>query len=291
LECVFDKVDPEFATTKGFNCRLSVLLRQDGFSFLVVHAESNKILRLSSYTLSHEDCRYTDFAGWPVNGRDYFLQLQKIDILQNTYSRIYIAADSYKYTTAPYNFLLQDNSKELILAAHEVKSDEEILVEPVFDLGPAIAILLPKYISEYCSKIFAGSNLRSAPSVFVKGILRQNSQIIAKQVFINIHNDYFEITVIQGLRLQYLNTFRYTAPSDVLYYVVFILEQLGLMPSEQDIVLMGKVSVDSHIYEQLKLYCGSLRFAENPEGLEYSDLFKGIGLSQFYTLLNIPLCE
>jgi hypothetical protein len=291
LECILNQVDPQFETTQGFNYRLSILLCQDGFSFLVTHATSQKVLKLASYKLNHSDIQHGEMGVWPKNGSDYFELLSKVDCAQQSYSRIDIAVASFKITIAPHDFLKPGNELNVISAAYPVASDEEIISEPVFDLGPVTAILVPGYIPKFCTKLFPGSFLRSASAVFVKGVLRQHSQLIARQVFINIYPGFFEITVIQGLRLLYLNAFRYSAPSDVLYYVIFVLEQLGFVPSEEKVTLMGEITDNSTIYSQLKMYCGSLNFITKPEELEYGEAFAGIAMHNYFTLLNIPICE
>lgn len=290
MECTYNQVDPLYETTQGLNYRLSMLLCQDGFSFLVTHAQTHQILKLASYKLGHDDIKYNGLAGWPLNAYEYFALLKKIDFLKLNYRHIDIAVSSFKITTAPYDFLKQ-NTLDIISAAHSVGLEEEIQVEPVFDLGPAVAMLIPAYIKENCMGLFPDAVIRSAPAVFVKGVIRKHSQLIARQVFINLHREYFEISVIQGIRLLYLNTFRYSTPSDVLYYVIFVLEQLGFVPSEQDVTLMGDVASGSTIAEELKMYCGSLRFAECPDGITYGEAFADVAMHQYFTLLNIPLCE
>jgi hypothetical protein len=291
LECILNQVDPQFETTQGFKYRLSVLLCQDGFSFLVTHAISKKALRLASYTIATADIQHGDMGGWPLNGDAYFEKLKEVDFIRQAYHRVDIAVASYKITLAPSEFFEFGNKMNIMSATHSVSADEVILTEPVFDLGPATAILMPGYIREYCEKLFPGSWLHNAPAVFVKGVLHKYSKIIARQVFINIHRGYFEIALIQGSRLLYLNAFRYTSHSDVLYYVIFVLEQLGFVPSEEKITLMGEISGSEIVCSQLKMYCASICFAELPEGIEFGDAFSGIALHQYFTLINIPECE
>lgn len=291
MECTYNQVDPLYDTTQGLNYRLSMLLCQDGFSFLVTHMHTLQILKLASYKLGPDDIRYNGLAGWPVNASEYFALIKKIDFLKLNYRHIDIAVSSFKITTAPYEFLKQADAMEIISAAHAVSPDEEMQLEPVFDLGPAVAMLVPAYIRENCMGLFPEAVQRCGPAVFVKGVMRKHSQLIARQVFINIRREYFEISVIQGVRLLYLNTFRYSTPSDVLYYVIFVLEQLGFIPSEQDVTMMGEVVPGSTIAEELKMYCGSLHFAECPDGISYSEAFSDVAMHQYFTLLNIPLCE
>lgn len=291
MECILNQVDPQFETSQGLNYRLSVLLCQDGFSFLVTHADSLKVLKLSSYKLDHAGIHPDESNGWPKSGNDYFEDLKKVDLIQMSWQRVEVAVASQKITIAPHTFMEEGNDVNIISAAYPVTQAEQILTETVFDLGPVTAILVPRGVIEYCAAIFPGAFLRNAAAVFVKGVLRKHSQLIARQVFINIHHGFFEITVIQGLRLLYLNAFRYSSPSDVLYYVIFVLEQLGFVPSEEKVTLMGDITANSTIFLQLKMYCGSLNFVTKPVELEYGEAYKEIAMHLYFTLLNMPICE
>lgn len=291
MECILNQVDPQFETTQGYNYRLSVLLCQDGFSFLITHAISRKVLKLSSYKLAHSDNQPDEMGGWPKNGNDYFEQLKKTDFSQSSYQRVDIAVASHKITIAPYDFVDQDNELNIISAAYPVHPDEEILKGPVSDQGPVTAVLVPRYVRKFCSEIFPGSGIHPAAAIFVMGLLRKHSQLITRQVFINLYAGFFEITVTQGLRLLYLNAFRYSAPSDVLYYIIFVLEQLGFDPAEEKVTVAGEISENSTIYTELKMYCESLNFISKPEELKYGDAFAEIDYHHYFTLLNIPLCE
>ena len=291
MECTYNQVDPLYDTTQGLNYRLSILLCQDGFSFLVTHAVSQRVMKIASYRLIHTGIQQDETGGWPVSGDNYFARLKKVEITQLTYQRVDIAVASHKITVAPHDFLKPDNVMNIISAAYPVSENEEILTEAISDPGPATAILIPRYIPEFCATTFPGSFLRSAAAVFVKGILRKHSRSIARQVFVHIHPGFFEITVIQGVRLLYLNAFKYAAPSDVLYFVIFVLEQLGFVPSEEKVTLMGDITESSEIFTGLKMYCQSLQFVEKPDELKFGEAFAGIAMHTYFILLNIPLCE
>jgi len=291
LECILNQVDPQFETSQGLNYRLSVLLCQDGFSFLVTHADSQKVLKLSSYKLNHTGIHPDETNGWPISGNDYFEELKKVDCTLMAWQRVDIAVATQKITIAPHSFMENGNDLNIISAAYTIKPVEHILTEAVFDLGPVTAILVPRYVVENCSVIFPDAYLRNSAAILVKGVLRKYSQLTARQVFIVIHHSFFEITVIHGLRLHYLNAFRYLSPSDVLYYVIFVLEQLGFVPSEEKITLMGDISANSTIFLQLKMYCGSLNFIAKPVELLYGEAFADVAMHKYFTLLNIPICE
>lgn len=293
MECILNQVDPQFEATQGLHYRLSVLLWEDGFSFLVTDAGTKRILKLASYKLVHSGIHISETGSWPNSGDEYFEQLKNTEneFTQTAYSRIDIAIATHKLTVAPQNFIHGGNNLSIMSAAHFVSDSEEILSESIFDLGPVASIAFPDYIKEYCETIFPGSKLHAAPAVFIKGVVRSHAHLIARQVFINVYSSFFEITVIQGSRLLYLNAFRYNAPSDVLYYVIFVLEQLGFVPSEENITMMGDISMNETIFTQLKMYCASINFATRPEGIESGEAFDGIEIHKYFSLLNLPICE
>jgi hypothetical protein len=291
LECILNQVDPQFDNAQGLQYRLSILLSQDGFSFLITDAETQQALKLTSFKTLHADFQHNDAVGWPDNGDRYFDHLKSTGFSLQNWQRVDIAIATHKITLAPASFFTPDNQAEIMAVVHQVQPDEEIITEPVFDLGPVIAMASPRYLTEKCKILFPGAVMHCATSVFVKGLLREHSKIISRQIFINVHHTYFEIVVIQGLRLIYLNSFRYTAASDVLYYVIFVLEQLGFSPSEEHLTVMGEISENDTIFTQLKMYCGSLKTATRPDILQFSQSYDGLSLHQYYTLLNIALCE
>ena len=291
LECLLDKVDPQFETTQGFNYRLSVLLCQDGFSFLVTHAASRKVLKLSSYKLDHTALKPDSTTNWPQTGNEYFEELKKIDSTLMSWQSVDIAIASHKITLAPHSFMQDGNDLNIISAAYTVNPAEQLLSDPLSHQGPTTAMLVPRYVPEFCAAIFPGSVLHNSAAVFVKGVMLMHSQLTTRHVFINIYQGFFEIALIQGLRLLFLNAFRYSSPSDVLYYVIFVLEQLGFVASEEKVTLMGDVDANSTIFLQLKMYCGSIDFIAKPTEIEYGETFAEVAMHNYFTLLNIPICE
>jgi hypothetical protein len=291
LECILNQVDPQFEANQVFLYRLSILLCPDGFSFLVTHSVSKKVLKLSVYRLSDADYEHSVMGGWPVAGSDYLDVLTHAGFCHQPFKRIDIAVASYKVTVAPADFFEFGNKFNIMSAAHSVNENEIILTEPVFDLGPVTAALIPGYIRAFCDSQFPGSWLHNAPAVFVKGVLQKYSKLIIRQVFINIHRGYFEIAIIQGSLLLYLNSFRYSSASDVLYYIIFVLEQLGFVPSEEKVTLSGEFSESEIVLSQLKMYCGSINYSEKPDGIEFGEAFRNIDLHKYFTLINLPGCE
>ena len=180
--------------------------------------------------------------------------------------------------------------EELYKAAHELGMNEIILQDTVIENGPCTLLAMPQNLLDLSYQLFPSAHLHSASTVWVKGIIQAHSQVPTRQTFINIYSSFFEISIVQGSRLLFLNAFKYNAPSDVLYYVIFILEQLGLTPSEEEVVIMGYTEEKSLICEQLRLYCSKLTLAKAPINMELDRFPNGFSVHTYFTLLSLPLC-
>lgn len=287
MERILHQVDPQFEPALGFQYRLSILLKQDGYSFLVCDTHTEKILLLSDYKNTATAYPSSKQGRWPANFSDYFNTLENIDLFKLSYLRTEIAIASDKITVAPARFLEGENAATVVSASLRKFTDESLIVGTILDNGASVAILLPQNIVAQCVAIFPGSIFKCVPAVFAKGLLAQNAQSDDRKIFIQIWESYFEVAVIQGARLLFLNAFNYAEPSDVLYYFIFILEQLGFVPSEEEITLMGYIDKNDLVYGLLKMYCGKLLLAQIPNGYKVSPGFSNIAWHKYFTLLNL----
>jgi len=290
VECLFTKVDPQFAATQGFKYRLSVLLGLDGFSFLVTHGVSRKIMCMSSYVLTAADLEFGKSNGWATDGELYFEQLSLVDLVHFQYQRIDVALVSNKFTVAPDAYMA-DHSATLMSAAHELTADERILVENVYPDGPSVAISIPDYVRAHCDHLFPHAHYHAASTVFLQGIMRHHRGSETRTLYIHFHRRFFEIAALEGTELIFMNAFSYSMPEDILYFVLFVIEQLGMTAAQQSVMISGPYCETASLSSQLRTYCGSVPYMPRPEDLGYGEVLSGVGFHRYLTWLNMPLCE
>ena len=291
MECILNLVDPQFAATQGFKYRLSVLLCHDGFSFLVSHSITRKIMLMASYKLSPDDLLQHELGEWPEYGHAYFEKLKAIDLIRQQYQRTDIAIASTKLTVTPSDFLDSNLAPDMMTAVHQIASNEKIFLDTIGSQGPILAITIPGYLKEYCENIFPDAGLHSEVAIFVRGAVAANKISGNKRVFVNIQHEHFLFLVVGDAALQYLNIFKYSTPEDVAYFLLFVLEQLSLDVATDQITLSGKFCDNIYLNVLLKTYCGLLSYVHEPEELGFGEVLKGIAFYKYFTLLNIPLCE
>jgi hypothetical protein len=290
LECIYDLIDPQFDALSAFSYRMSVLFRTDGFSCLISHADSQRALRLTEYRFPVPDGGRGGTGFGPPEGSRSLVKLSEFFRKLPQCSRTDIAYAVHRFTVAPAAYMKGDAARRILSGVHSLYDEDSVVTDTLIPEGPVVAAAIPARIMTGFEALLPGCVHHSSAFAFARGVLNDHTRQSDRRIFVQIFQDYFEMTVVQGTRLLYLNSFRYAAPADILYYLVFVLEQLGFVPSEEEITLAGEISPDSQIYSDMKTYCGSLRFASARDGFFMRDA-ENIPVHRHFTLLSLSLCE
>ena len=91
-------------------------------------------------------------------------------------------------------------------------------------------------------------------------ILRNYSSHEAGTVFVDFKTDEFSVVVLKENKLLLCQTFAYTAPDDVLYYLLKSCQQFDLSQQQVQLFLSGLIEKDSALYRELYKYFINLEF-------------------------------
>lgn len=83
-------------------------------------------------------------------------------------------------------------------------------------------------------------------------------------VFLNLRNQIAQIVVLERQNLLLYNTFHFTTPADLLYYVLLAYDQFRLNPKEIPVTLSGNILKESELYQVLYRFIREIRFATPP---------------------------
>lgn len=97
----------------------------------------------------------------------------------------------------------------------------------------------------------------------------------------------FTLLAIKDEQLLLVQTYRYTSPLDVVYYLLKICYEFNLTQNETEVELSGLVEKDSALYVELSQYFVQLQFGNTPETLPGESNLPAYYFQPFY---NIALC-
>jgi hypothetical protein len=117
-----------------------------------------------------------------------------------------------------------------------------------------------------------------------------SKDLSSEDVLLSINESRIKFVVKNNHQLLIANQFSVKTEQDVLYYLLFLLEQYQLAPSSVNVCLIGNVNTTSEVYIMLKKYVKNIRFASGHKNLIYSHI-EGAPQHYNYTLLNRLFCE
>jgi len=109
--------------------------------------------------------------------------------------------------------------------------------------------------------------------------------------FINLQPGHFDLVILHEQKVMFCNSFSYKTPDDVLYYIMFVLEQMQLSPDGIELSIAGELGRHAQVVERLSAYLPHLDFLPRNESFRYSHVFEGIPGHYLYTLLSAAECE
>jgi len=109
-------------------------------------------------------------------------------------------------------------------------------------------------------------------------------------LFVNLHQDYFDVVYLKGGKLFFHNTFQYKSKEDFIYFLLAGIEQLKLNPEDVKVILSGDIDRNSIYYEMVYQYIRNSEFIERNDTFRYSYVLDKLLHHKFYILFNCLQC-
>ncbi len=141
----------------------------------------------------------------------------------------------------------------------------------------------------YLEKTFSNSSIRPAGWVTLNLLFRQHS-LVGAGLFLNLHDDLMELCAVKEGSVLFYNVFHYATNEDILYYLLFAIEQFGLSPKELRLAIACQRPVTDPLIESLKRYIPHVRFCVRQPDLLMKGTAAALPEHYYFTLLNQHLC-
>ncbi len=129
-------------------------------------------------------------------------------------------------------------------------------------------------------------------SSMIEGILLQKDLAPAeKSVYIQVEQYFLTITVKEGKKLIFCNSFTFNTSEDFVYFILFVFDQLELNPEKCPVIVFGEITHDSESFSKLYKYIRNLSFGSKPEFIRFGYQFDEVFDHRYFDLYNMHLCQ
>ncbi len=214
--------------------------------------------------------------------------LKHFQFSKKSYKHVYINYFTPQFTLCPNAFYNHENNRALLefnsgtigskfIVTDDVSSDIKLIFAIDEELKSTLDQLFPNHFLKHTLTVI--SKLTLASEEFIK-----------EHIVLAINTNYIEVAVKQEQKLLLANQYSIKTQEDVLYYVLFILEQYHLNPLTTNIKVIGNIDASSSLILSLKKYIKNINLGVGHKSINWSNL-NGMPQHFNYTLLNRLFCE
>ena len=262
---------------KTSNIKLSIHISLNGLSFCIIDLISKEIDFLRTYSLSKNSSTPKELLktlkkGFKENGE-----------LRNSFSSVKIIHYNNLSTVVPEPLFDKKNALSYLKFNSKILQNDYVAYDRIFN-NECVNVFIPYVnINNYIFKMFDSFVYNHYSSIILEKVKLNEKNTTTPSLYLNININHMEITYFVKNKLVFYNRFDFNTKEDVMYYLLFTIDQLKLNPEEIPIVITGNISEDDDNYKIIYKYIRNVSIFSseiNQENKFYNSLKSDI------TLLN-----
>jgi Protein of unknown function (DUF3822) len=278
-------IDPTLENKSSGLCDLLVLAEKSSIQLSLLEKKSNRFLAFEIFpnTSFRENFSWKDHLETATSKSKILRQYE--------FSKARICLTSAQYTLVPEALLHPGDEQAYFKLNFKETTDSTVHRAHIstYDLFSVYSI--ENELQKELTHLFQDPKFIHHSEVLLNSVSRLSRNNSGKQLFLNVRQNEIDILVTEGKKLILMNTFSKSSNEDVLYYTLFVCEQLGIDPERTPFTLLGEIEKESALYKLLYTYIRKISFGERTRTLAFSSNFNIVPSHFYHTLFNLALCE
>ena len=262
---------------------LSIQVGLNGLSFCILNTVANKYVALKHYPFVQDDK-----TGLTEQIR---AATEKDEFLGREYKSLAVMPVCFRSTIIPAP-LYREKEKEVFFRFNQPPEEGETLLSArIKAIDAYVLYALRDGTADLIKKLFPGATVLHQNTPFLESIVRY-LWVRGKEpaLFLNVHDDFFDLAVFRGQTPLLINAFRYRQVNDMIYFILYTMKTLELDPAVSPVILQGKVNTTSGLINSLRRYVKKISFARRDPSFTYSYTFNMVSEHTFVNLFNLYSC-
>ena len=261
--------DSSFDSNQISNLHLSIELSYSSLSYCIIDTQKYRCLLLSSQKLE----------------TDNLLEIfSNDDYLSQNFKSKSISFVNFANTLVPFELYEKEDKENLFALNHELNDEvllEDNLREEIINLHA-----VPKLFFQTIKNILPEAALRSQSSILINNFTNLNLKV--ETMFLYLKDSFVNIVVTKGKNLLFQNKFNYVTKEDLLFYVLFSIQELNFSNEDINTIVYGNVTENE--FNILYDYIRNIKYGNKLKDISCSNEFNSIENHCYSILYRQFLC-
>lgn len=202
--------------------------------------------------------------------------------LQTEFDSVRVIHDNALSSIVPLEILDPEKLGDYLKFNVALLPDDFVAYDELNNLNCAVVFVPFVNINNYVYEHFGSFEYHHQSSILLQRLQSLSANDDEKVLRLHIQEKYFEAICFKGNQLICYNRFNHQTPHDFLFYLLFLVEQLGLDPEKVTCELFGKVDEMSPCYKEAYKYIRHTNLLEPKVETNFSNLKKNfVALNSF----------
>lgn len=278
----FEFLDETLDINSTESYHLSIQIGLGGLSFCILDGIQKKYVAIKNYPSQTQQ-------GIPMDWLESVLQYDPF--LNRSYKSVTTCFVNERCTMVPDPLFKKENLEDYVQFNLHLETSETILYHRLNRAESWCLFPIPNDMFHRLQQQFPNIQILHHSIPLLDYVLRsQKNGDQQHTVHVNLHPAIFDLAATSTKSLEVYNCYPYKHVNDVMYFVLNVFEQLHISPTETQLILSGKVTRQSSLYENLRRYIKNIDFAKRNRDYTYSYTFGKLPEHAYLNLLNLYPC-
>lgn len=278
-------LDESLQTKTAGLCDLLLSVEPGGVQLALKERKNNRFLALESFP--------ADPGKEEEQGPELLEKVSKGSrLLRNfEFTKAIVGVCTPAYTLVPDALFRKGDENGYINFNFPSEKGLRVFSHPVQSLGLHTIYGIPQTLYQELHHLFEEPVIHHHSTALLETVSLLSRSQTGRQLFLHFHGKGLDVIATDGKKLVLMNSFQSSGIEDILYYVLFLCEQLDMNPDTVPVKLAGEIDMQSALYKLLYKYIRNLSLADRPGSAEYSYGFGELPPPYYYPLFSLSVCE
>jgi hypothetical protein len=260
---------------------LSLFISHNSFMFAVSGNNFKNISRLG----------HIELINLPGSGQSFS---EKITFLLNNYrlvtqkfEKVIVSILNKDFTIVPESYSNSGDIKEFLSFSSGIAEVKNPLVHSIKNVK--FCYVYDQELTQALEKAFPRAIIKHAGAINNE-LFFSNHSLSNVNLFLTVNDGLIEIAAKQKNDLLFYNVFNFDNNEDVLYYLLFMMEQFNFNPLQIKLVISGQIQTTDPLIVSIKKYIKQVSFVSHNSEIKLEGEFAKLPMHYYFTLLNQYLC-